>query len=98
MKVLKKVLEESLDTDKAEWTEFENRKHALHETVVDWEIDAWKHLAPDGLILDGFRQCGYFDFDGRIDRLYSKLRDTIKNREVPYDLVKKVNAVIDEMK
>ena len=27
-------------------------------------MDAWKHVASDEHILDGFRQCGYFDFDG----------------------------------
>ena len=58
-------------------------------------MDAWKHVTMDGHILDGFRQCGYFDIDGSINKLHS---DTIKKREVPYNFVKKVNAFIDEMK
>ena len=33
-----------------------------------------------------------------IDKLHSKLCDTIEDREVPYHLVKKVNSFIDEMK
>ena len=39
---------------------------------------------------------GYFDFDGSIDKLYSKLPDTIKNRKVSYELVEELNAFIDE--
>ena len=56
-------------------------------------MDAWKHVATDEPILDGFPQWGYFDVDGSIDKLYSKLCDTVKNREVPCNLVKqdKVN-------
>ena len=61
-------------------------------------MDFWKHITIDKHILDGFRQCVYFDFDGSIDKLHPKLHDAIKNREVPYNLVKKVNAVIDVMK
>ena len=61
-------------------------------------MDAWKHVATDEGILDGFRQCGYFDFNGSTDNLHSKLREAIKNREVSYNLVKKVNAFIDSMK
>ena len=50
----------------------------------------------DELILDSFRQWGYFDFDGGIDKLHLQLFDTINDREVLY--VKNVNAFIDEMK
>ena len=57
-------------------------------------MDAWKHVATDERILDGFCQCRYFDYNGGIDKLHSKLcdtkdYDTMKNREVPYNLVKK---------
>ena len=58
-------------------------------------MDAWKR---DERISGSFRQCGYFDFDGGIDRLHLKLHDTINNREVLYNFVKSVNACIDEMK
>ena len=61
-------------------------------------MDAWKHIATDERILDGFRQFGYTDFDASVVELHSKLRETIKNREVPCNLVKKVNASIDVMK
>ena len=40
----------------------------------------------------------FFYFDWTIDKLHSKLRDTIKNREVPYELLEEVNDFIDEMK
>ena len=61
-------------------------------------MDDWKHIATDESILDDIRQCGYFDFDGSIDKLHSKFCDTIKNREVPYELLEEVNDFIDEMK
>ena len=49
-------------------------------------------------ISDRFCQYGNCDFDRTIDKLHSKLRDIIRNREVPYNLVRKENVVIDEMK
>ena len=55
-------------------------------------------VATDECISDGIRQCGYFDFDGSIDKLHPKLHDTIKDKEVPYNLFKKVNIFIDEIK
>ena len=45
--------------------------------VNEWVMEAWKIVATDERISDGFRQCGYFDFDGGIDELHLKLRDTI---------------------
>ena len=62
--------------------------------VNQWVMDAWKHVATDDHILESFRQFGYFGFDGVIDKLYLKLRDTINNREVLYNFVKNVNAFI----
>ena len=38
------------------------------------------------------------DYHGNIDKLHSKHRDTIKNREVPYEVIEKVDAFIAEMK
>ena len=46
-----------------------------------WVMDAWKR---DERISGSFRQCGYFDFDGGIDELHLKLRDTIN--DVLYNL------------
>ena len=45
---------------------------------------AWEHVTTDEGILNGFRQCDYFDFDGILDKLHSKLLDTVKNGELPY--------------
>ena len=58
----------------------------------------WEHVTIDEGILNGFRQCDYFDFDGSVDKLHSKLRDTIKNREVPHNFAKNLNVFIDEIK
>ena len=55
--------------------------------VNEWVMDAWRHIETDERILDWFRQCGYFDFDGIIDKFHSKLRDTIKNRGLLYNLI-----------
>ena len=87
-----------LDKGKVEFTKLGKRKPASYEIVNEMVMDTWKHVATDKRILNGFRQCGYFDFDGSIDQLHSKLRETIKKREVPYILVKKVNAFIDDIK
>ena len=55
------------------------RKHASHKTVNEWVKYAWKHVATNKCIFDGFCQCGYFDFDGSVDKLHSQRSDTIKN-------------------
>ena len=66
--------------------------------VNDWVMDAWKYVATDERILDRFRHCGNVDFDGTIDKLRSKLRNTIKSNDVSYNLIKKVNVFTDEIK
>ena len=40
----------------------------------------------------------YIDYDGKVENLHSKLHMTIKNREVPYELIEEINAFVDEMK
>ena len=57
-----------LDTGKVEFTKSGIRKHASFEIVNEMVMNAWKHAATDEGIVDGFFQCGYFDFDGSIDK------------------------------
>ena len=59
-------MEELLDTGKVEFTKSGIRKHASYEIVKEMVMDAWKHVANEKRILNGFSQCGYFDFDGSI--------------------------------
>ena len=44
-----------------------------------------------------FRQCGYIEYDGTILNLYSRLKQTIKKREVPEEVIKGVNGFLEEM-
>ena len=66
--------------------------------IIVWIKEAWNRVAIDERILNGFRQCGYIGYHGNIDKLHSKLRDTNKNREVPYEAIVEVDAFIAEMK
>ena len=82
-----------LDTSNVEFTKSGIRNHASYEITNEMVMGAWKHVVTDERILDGFRQCVYFDFDVSIYELHSKLLETIKNREVQYNLVKKVKVL-----
>ena len=61
-------------------------------------MEASNRVATDEKILTGFRQCGYIDYDEKVENLHSKLYMTIKNREMPYELIEEINAFVDEMK
>ena len=61
-------------------------------------MESWHRVAINEKTLTGFRQCGYIDYDGKVENLHSKLQMTIKNREVPYELIEEINAFVDEMK
>ena len=65
----------------AEFTEKGNRKRASYQLVAEWADNTWKKVATDELIIKGFRQCGYTEYDG--ETLHSRLQETIKKREVP---------------
>ena len=46
-------------------------------------------------IIKGFREIGYIG-SGDLDRLHSRLRDTISSRIVPDEVIEEVNAFIEE--
>ena len=75
------------DPGKVEFIKSGIRKHVLYKILDEMVIDTWKQVSTDKRILNGFRQCGYFDFDGIIDKFHSRLRDTIKNRGLLYNLI-----------
>ena len=59
--------------------------------------DTWKKVATDKLIIKGFRQCGYIEYDGETSNLHSRLPETIKKREVPEEVIQAVNEFLEEM-
>ena len=63
---------------------------------VEW-INVWRKVATDNAIPKGFKECGYIRYDGNTERLHSRLRDTMVNREVPPEVIKvKVNTTSKE--
>ena len=63
----------------------------MHHTnlipTAEWVDDTWKKLAIDELIIKGFRQCGYIEYDDEISNLHSRLQVTIKKYEVPEEVI-----------
>ena len=46
------------------------------------------------MIVSGFEQCGYIEWDGNLDVLHSRLKETITNRAVPINLILEVEEII----
>ena len=72
------------------------RKRASYEMVVNWVNDVWQQVATDNAILKGFKECEYIGYDG-YDSLYSRLRDTIVNREIPPEVLAEVNEFMIQL-
>ena len=49
------------------------------------------------MIVKGFRQCGDIEYDGEASNFHSRLQETIKKREVPEEVVHRVNKFLEEM-
>ena len=49
------------------------------------------------MIIKGSHQCGYVEYDGTISNLYSRLKETIKKREVTVEVIQEVNEFLEEM-
>ena len=73
------------------------RKRASYEMVVNWVNDVWQQVATDNAILKGFKECGYIGYDGDVNSLHSRLRDTIVNREIPPEVLAKVNEFLIQL-
>ena len=74
-----------------------NRKSASYQLVVECADDTWKKVATDELIIKGFRQCGYIEYDGETSNLHSWLQKTIKKRKVPEELIQGIKEFLNEM-
>ena len=47
--------------------------------------------------MKGFKECGYIGYDGNVNSLHSCLRDTIVNREIPPEVLAKVNKFLIQL-
>ena len=71
--------------------------HANLILTAEWEDDTWKKVTTDELIIKGFRQCGYIEYDGEISNLHSRLQETIKKRKVPEEVIQGVNKFLEDI-
>ena len=46
------------------------------------------------MIIKGFKECGYIEWNGSLDVLHSRLKDTIANRSVPMSLILEVDKML----
>ena len=61
-----------------------------------WQ-QVWQQVATDNAILKGFKECGYIRYDGDVNSLHSRLRDTIVNREIPPEVLAEVNEFLIQL-
>ena len=47
--------------------------------------------------MKGFKEFGYIGYDGNVDSLHSRLRDTMVNREVPLEVLTEVNEFLIQL-
>ena len=74
-----------------------NRKRASYQLVVEWADDTWRKVATDELIIKGFRQCGYIEYDSETSNLHSRLQETIEKGDVPEEVIQVLNEFLEEM-
>ena len=73
------------------------RKRASYQMLVEWINDVLRKVATDDAIMKGFKECGYIGYDGNVDSLHSRLRDTMVNREVPPEVLTVVNEFLIQL-
>ena len=95
--IMKEKWEDWIVNGEAKFTEKGKRKRASYKLVAEWADDTWKKVATDELIIKGFRQCGYIEYDGETSNLHSRLQETIKKREVQEEVIQGVNEFLEEM-
>ena len=50
------------------------------------------------MILQGFRECGYIEYNNDFSQLHSRLKETLESREVPQEVITEMNEFIEEMR
>ena len=96
--IMKEKWEDWIVNGEAEFMEKGNKKRVSYQLVAEWPDDGSKKVATDELILKGFRQCGYIEYDGETSNLHSRLQETIKERKVPEEVIQGVNEFLKEMR
>ena len=95
---MKEKWENWIVNGEAKFMEKGNRKRASYQLVAEWADDTRKKVATDELIIKGFRQCGYIEYDGATSNLHSRLQETIKKCKVSEEVIQGVNEFLEEMK
>ena len=90
---LKDTWADWMDCGEVEYTRTGKSRRASYEMVAKWAQAAWKEV-PNDMIVSGFKQCGYIEWDGNLDVLHSRLKETITNRAVPMSLILEVEEMI----
>ena len=80
-----------------QYTDSSKGKRASCQMVVEWINNVWRRVATDDEIMKGFKECGYIGYDGNVDSLHSRLRDTMVNREVPPEVLTEVNEFLIQL-
>ena len=86
-----------IESTKVEYTASGNRKRASYQLVAEWADKIWKEVATDDVILQGFCECCYIEYNKDVSQLHSRLKKTLKSREVPQEVKTEMNGVIEEM-
>ena len=90
---MKKKWEHWLEVGEREYTKSGKRKSPTNRFVSGWK--KFGNECHGEFIIKGFRENGYIG-SGDLDRLHSRLRDTISSRKVPDEVIDEVNAFIVE--
>ena len=94
---MKEKWEEWISNGEQEFTKSRNRRRASYELVARWANDVWMQVAQEENIIQGFRQNGYIDFNGDLQNLHSKLRETIVERGVPHEVIQEMENPLQEL-
>ena len=93
---MKEKWEEWISDGEQEFTKSGNRRRASYELVARWANDVWIQVGTKGNIIQGFRRNGYIDFNGDLQNLHSKLRQTIVERGVPHEVIQEMEDLLRE--
>ena len=94
---LREKWDEWMTDGEIQYTASGKRKRASYQMVVEWINDVWRKVATDDAIMKGFKECGYIGYDGNVDSLHSRLRDTMVNSEVPPEVLTEVNEFLIQL-
>ena len=78
-------------------------KEIMKEKWEDWIVHGEAEFMEKGnrehdvLIIKGFSQCGYIEYDDNTSNFPSRLQETIKKREVPEEVIQGVNEFLEKI-